>query len=271
MVETRVYFDTDVDISETEGAFVPFPPWEFGDDLFAAHMIGTGYAALNPDDEAEAYGALYDWSGNGHHLNSLNDLAGGLGEWGVTAGVVANEANTTYTLKNVWDAVVAAGSGGFTIIAHATAPAAAKAVALVRSDTGTPDPNVGLTLGLNGGNDLRVQATGGGAQQTASILDLTTELGNSAYYCGVYTLASRYGWSKRKGATTKAVTPNNVAVTALNANVPFEILDEAGSGTGTTVGSSFCIVLRPITQEEFEAAVDNNIEWHAVAGTGLDA
>ncbi|MFI0844442.1 hypothetical protein [Mesorhizobium sp. IMUNJ 23232] len=267
MVETRVYFDTDVDISETEGAFVPFPPWEFGDDLFAAHMIGTGYAALSPDDEAEAYGALYDWSGNGNHLNALNDLASLLGEWGVTAAVVGNEANTTYTLAQIW----AACDGGFSIIALATAAATAKTVALVRSGTDVTDPSIGLTLGLNGSNDMRVQATGGGAAQTAQIGDLTTELGNHAYYCGVYTTAERRGYSKRKGEATKVAAPSAVAVTALNANVPLEFADEAGSGTGATVMSSFCIVLRPITQEEFEAAVDGNIEWHAVAGTGLDA
>lgn len=267
MVETRVYFDTDVDISETDGAFVPFPPWEFGDDLFASHMIGTGYAALSSDDEAEAYGALYDWSGNGNHLNALNDLAGLLGEWGITAGVFAGEANTTYTLAQIW----AACDGGFTIIAAANAPAAAKTVALVRTALDAPDPGVGLTLGLNGSNDMRVQATGGGSQQTAQIGDLTTELGNPAYYCGVYTTAERRGYSKRKGEATKVATPSAVAVTALNGNVPLEFGDEAGSGTGSTVMSSFCIVLRPITQEEFEAAVENNIEWHAAAGTGLDA
>lgn len=271
MAETRVYFDTDVDVSATEGAFVPFPPWlEFDGALFAGHEIGSGYAAFSPDDEAEAYGPLYDHSGNGHHLNSLNDLASGLGQWGVTAAVVGNEANATYTLKQIWDAVVAAGQTGFTIIAAANIPATAKTVALVRSSTDVVDPQVGLTVAPQS-QDLRVQATGGGAAQTASILDLTTELGNNAYYCGVYTLASRYGWSLRKGAATKVVTPNAVAVTALNADVPIEFGDEASTGTGSTVISGFCIILRPITQAEFEAAVDNNLEYHAVIGSGLDA
>ena len=272
MAETRVYFDTDVDISATEGAFVPFPPWlEFDGALFAAHQIGSGYAAFSPDDEAEAYGPLYDHSGQGHHLNSLNDLAAGLGQWGVTAAVVGVEANATYTLLQIWDAVVAAGQTGFSIIAAANVPAAAKTVALVRSSTDVADPNAGLTIAPQS-QDMRVQRTGGGAAQTGSINNLTTELGNNAYYCGVYTLASGYGWSKRNGAATKAVdVPSNVAVTAMNANVPIEFGDEAGTGTGSTVLSGFCIILRPITQAEFEAAVENNLEYHAAIGSGLDA
>lgn len=259
----RMHFDTGVDLSAQEGAFPVLPPFpDFSGALLAAHMIGTDYAQYAQVEDAAGYGPGLDWSGNGHHIDTFGDLLNNVGAFGITAGVIANEPATSLTLAQAW-----ATNSQFSMVCLAIVPAAAKSVFLIKSNADVTDPFVALTA-VPQTADLRVQATGGGAAQTAQIGTLTNELSNIALYGGNYESGLRTAMSQRASDPVKTAT-SAVSVTALSGSQIFEFGDETGSGTGATIIYGLAWYNRVLLQAEFEAILIRQRTFHLAIGSAL--
>jgi hypothetical protein len=259
MVETRIHYNTGVDLagSGLPPILPPFP--DFGSKLYAAYCFGNNYGQFARDKAARTLKSMYDWSGNGRHLATLGDAV--IGDWSFP-GVISTAAQVTtaFTQDQLEN------NEGLSIYFFANSTSTAKALS-VRSGSTEPYTLLALEPSHTSGAGRFRALTNTVAAAIAPLNDGVT--GNNSLYGGSYNAAgtSRSAFAKSPSGAMKTAT-DGTSVT-LNGAAPYWIGLETSTGVGVNMIYGCAFVRGPLVASDFELGQQYFHNWHQAVESGI--
>jgi hypothetical protein len=262
MVETRIHYNTGVDLS---GSGLPpiLPPFpDFGGKLYAGYMFGTEYGQFARDRNAINLGARYDWSGNGRHLATLGDAV--IGDWSFPSVIsTAAQVTTTFTQDQLEN------NEGLSIYFFCNSASNAKALS-VKSTNSSPLVQMALEPVYNSG-DGRIRAISDNSGTAAAAITPINDgvVGANSLYGASYNAAgtSRSVFAKRPGGAIKTGTEGTSK--ALNGANPFWIALETSTGAGVNTFYGCAFVRGPLVAADFELGQQYFHNFHQGVESGI--